>query len=100
MGNNSVKTLISLLLLTLFIGIKGLSYHPMTHAEEGDQVKCELCAFTYLNEVTSFNTVSETAVAVLYVEGPAYELPGTFTVTYFKESSFPVLFGRPPPAIS
>ncbi len=100
MGNNSAKTFISLLLLTLFIGIKGLSYHPMTHAEEGDQVKCELCAFTFLNEVTSFNTVSPTALSVLFIEAPIQELPGTFTVTYIKESSFPVLFGRPPPAFS
>jgi len=100
MGNNAAKTFISLLLLTLFIGFKGLSYHPMTHTEDGEQVKCELCVFTCLNEVTSFNTASPAALSVLIMEAPLQELPGTFTVAYFKETSFPALFSRPPPAIS
>ena len=40
----------SILLLFLFLVTKGLSYHPLSHISDEDQLKCELCEAVILSE--------------------------------------------------
>jgi hypothetical protein len=91
------KTFLSVFLLFLFLAIRGLSYHPITHAGESNQINCELCDLVLLSELTP----------VLNSAPPAYEIPFTtviVTTSAIGYTDFPgkpiakaCLFSRPPP---
>ncbi len=92
-------SLIALLLLGIFLGIKALDYHPLTHAQDDDRVKCELCTFSLLNESTSFDQVTiSTSIPVLW-SGPRGDISQALVSIPEKDRVNPTLFGRPPPAI-
>ncbi|WP_188369592.1 hypothetical protein [Muriicola marianensis] len=92
-------SVIALLLLGIFLGIKSLDYHPLTHAQDDDRVKCELCAFSLLHESTSFDQVTfSTAIPVLW-SGTHSDISQALVSTKETDRVDPTLFGRPPPAI-
>ncbi len=93
-------SIIALLLLGVFLGIKALDYHPLTHAQDDDRVKCELCTLSLLNESTSYDQVSNSIdLPVLWIS-PQTE---TSLAQFFapkEDRVYPTLFGRPPPSRS
>ncbi len=52
----------SLFFLVLFLGMKSLSYHPLAHLAEEDQLNCELCEAVVIQEHTSILFTSETEI--------------------------------------
>lgn len=94
------RTFLSFSLLFIFISVKGLSYHPLTHSGEDKQAQCELCDFVLLNELTPIFLPGYTTV-----EAPAFQIPIKETATaviqaHLDDSMKASHFCRPPPSLS
>lgn len=93
-------SVIAFLLLAIFLGIKSMDYHPLTHAQDEEQVTCELCIFSLVQESTSFDQVTlSTNLPVLW-SGTRGDISQSPMANKETEKVYPTLFGRPPPAIA
>ena len=89
---------LSIFLLLLFLGGKGLEYHPLTHSDENAPNECELCDFAILDLETPYTpgeepTFDPCSHSAIEVTRPESSLPvftsGQMTMGYFC---------RPPPS--
>ena len=97
MGKIADRKFFSLILLTLFFAVKGLSYHSMAHSEEEEKVVCELCEHVILSDISPYNFTT------------SYQLPKVFAIIdqaiipqaeiYFPETSALAFNCRPPPSL-
>ncbi len=90
------RKIFSLFFLVLFLGMKSLSYHPLAHSTDEDQLTCELCEALLLQEHTPILSAAETEI-------PQTAAITTFSIILFKESNVfsPIVhnyYCRPPPA--
>ncbi|MBT8312394.1 MAG: hypothetical protein HKP23_06135 [Flavobacteriaceae bacterium] len=99
MGGNSLKITFSLLLLSLFLLGKGISYHPLSHTDEGDTEKCELCLFSVLSESVLYDTPTQEVEPSTVLNIPSQGLLEDRDEFLKVDIYFPSLFSRPPPAL-
>lgn len=85
-----------MLFLVLLLGINGLSYHPLAHAADEDQLNCELCEAVVIQEDTPLIIAPEAEILSLpvLVETPVLQLPKTSTIASI-DGAYPC---RPPPS--
>ncbi len=89
-----------MLFLGILLGIKAMDYHLLTHAQDADEVKCELCTFALLNEVTPFDNVPSEPIVQGIPESPLSELLPAREPLFIEVPTYSALFGRPPPSLS
>ncbi|MBT8280580.1 MAG: hypothetical protein KJO16_03310 [Muriicola sp.] len=97
MRQNSAKILFSFILLGLFLGVKGLSYHALSHDDTGDNISCEICEFALLNETISYDLAGQTDFPAPLVQIPIRQSSFTLSEVNFEVPFYQILFGRPPP---
>ncbi len=98
MRQKRITSIIAILLLGVFLGIKALDYHPLTHSQD-EPVKCELCTLSLLHENTSFDRVKSISFVSLCWEKPMETIGQVNLLLFEDDPVFPALFGRPPPFI-
>lgn len=96
MRQKRFTSVIAILLLGVFLGIKALDYHPLTHSQD-EPVKCELCTLSLLHESTSFDRVTSISYSPLCLEKPMETAGQVYVILFEDDPVFPTLFGRPPP---
>ena len=89
-----------LLFLGIILGIKAMDYHPLTHTDDSDSVKCELCLFSQLNEAISYDGVTSFSVSPFLWGEPYRQAPDFLKAITTEEFSYATLFSRPPPYLS
>lgn len=99
MAGNSLKITFSLLLLGLFMLGKGISYHPLSHSDEGDTEKCQLCLFSVLSESVLYNTPAQKVIPAIVLSVFSQELLVEGDEFFKEDTFFPSLLSRPPPAL-
>ncbi|MEZ2415364.1 hypothetical protein ACA086_10395 [Muriicola sp. E247] len=99
MGGNSLKITFSLLLLGLFLLGKGISYHPLSHSDEADTEKCELCLFSVLSESFLYDTPAQAVKPAIVFNVPSQGHLESRDAFFKEDNFFPSLFSRPPPAL-
>ncbi|QBA63438.1 hypothetical protein [Muriicola soli] len=97
MRQNAVKILFSFILLGLFLGAKGLSYHALSHDDKGDTISCELCEFALLNETISYDLAVQTDFPAPFVHNLIQETSCSLSEVNIEDPFYQILFGRPPP---
>jgi hypothetical protein len=99
MAGNRLKITFSLLLLGLFLLGKGISYHPLSHTDEGDNEKCELCLFSVISESVLYDTPAQEVKPILVLNVSSQGLLEIRDAFFKEDIFFPSLFSRPPPAL-
>lgn len=97
MRQNSVKILFSFILLGLFLGVKGLSYHALSHDDTADTVSCELCEFALLNETITYDLAAQSDFPAPFMQTPILETSCSLSEVNIENPFYQILFGRPPP---
>ena len=90
------RKLFSLFFLLLFLGMKSLSYHPLAHTADEDQLSCELCEAVLIQEHTPALSTTETEI-------PEIEVITVTSLVLLEETDFVSsiignYYCRPPPA--
>ena len=90
------RKLFSLFFLVLLLGLKSLSYHPLSHTAEEDLPNCELCEVVLIQEYTPLLLISETALPIVHflTDIPLPQVSETAPISSFDG----YYYGRPPPA--
>ncbi|NNJ87770.1 MAG: hypothetical protein HKP53_00085 [Eudoraea sp.] len=99
MRQNSVKIIFSFILLGLFLFVKGLSYHALSHDDTGDTISCELCEFALLNETISYDLAVQSDLPAPSLQTPLQQTSGSLYEVNIEVAFDQVLFGRPPPFV-
>jgi hypothetical protein len=100
MRNKVFSSAVAILFLGILLGIKALDYHPLAHSQDADEVNCELCTFSLLNEAISYDRVTSSPSIAPVPETPVRELCPEPIAIYLDARSHSALFGRPPPSFS
>lgn len=91
---------IVILFLGILLGIKALDYHPLTHGQDSDAVKCELCIFSIWNESHSFDNSAYSGLPIVnwvFHDERVIDFHKSIPVEEYTDTT---LFGRPPPFLS
>ncbi|NER09328.1 hypothetical protein SAMN06265375_1011176 [Muriicola jejuensis] len=96
MRHKRFTSVIAILLLGVFLGIKALDYHPLTHSQD-EPVKCELCTLSLLHESTSFDRVVSVTYTPVFWDKRMESMGPVAIILFEDDPVFPSLFGRPPP---
>ena len=100
MGSGRFKTFLSICFLLLFTSARGLSYHPLTHTTDENQIRCELCDHVLLSELTQ-ELDSGTSDFEIHTLGIIPdERPVILPEVLAKVIRKACLFGRPPPMLA
>lgn len=93
------KAHISLLLLTIFLSIRLVGLHELTHSEDELSEECELCEVVISSNTTAFfsneNFDFEEQIALNFEDEIFYEYKSQFVQSKITST----LFGRPPPTV-
>ncbi len=99
MRQNFVKILFSFILLGLFLGVKGLSYHALSHDDTGDTISCELCEFALLHETISYDLVVQSYFPAPSIQIPLQQTSSSLFELNIEDAYNQAQFGRPPPFV-
>ncbi len=98
MNGNRVYIVLATFFLFLMVGIKGLSYHSLSHDEGDGAVQCELCSFVMQQETLDYHPPADPELQLPHIPAIDREKDLEGTVVVRGRYSPDALFSRPPPA--
>lgn len=98
MKSPGLKWYFSFFLLLLFLGSKGLEYHPMSHSDENSPNGCELCEFAIIGLETPYTPAEVPSLSASNLAEIEVRLPEA-RLKVFTGRLLPIgQFCRPPPS--
>ncbi len=90
------RKLFSLFFLVILLGLKSLSYHPLAHNTDEDQLNCEVCEAVVINEYTPLLLTSKAKIPVVHhlTEIPLFKISEARPILSLNN----YYYGRPPPS--